>query len=134
VNRVIVDTSAYSAFMRGHDEVTATLREAESIVLNPVILGELHAGFLRGAHRRKNEGELDRFLASARVLVVGIDEETAERYAVIVDSLRSAGTPIPTNDVWIAASAMQHGLGVLTTDEHFTRVRQVAVLHHPVVP
>jgi predicted nucleic acid-binding protein len=113
--------------MRRHDGVMAALREAGSIAVNPIILGELRAGFLRGVHRRKNEGELRRFLASARVFVVAIDEETAERYAVIVDSLRAAGTPIPTNDVWIAASAMQHGLGVLTTDRHFHRIPQVAV-------
>jgi len=50
-----------------------------------------------------------------------------------VPSLQSAGTPIPTNDVWIAATAMQHGLGVLTTDAHFTRIRQVAVVHYPAV-
>jgi predicted nucleic acid-binding protein len=130
----MIDTSAYSAFMRGHDGIKEALLEADAVAINPVILGELRAGFLRGVHRRKNEGELARFLASPRVFVVGIDEETAERYAIILDSLRTAGTPIPTNDVWIAASAMQHGLGVLTTDEHFARVRQVAVVHHGATP
>jgi tRNA(fMet)-specific endonuclease VapC len=134
VKRLLVDTSAYSAFMRGHGRVASTLQEADAVAVTPVILGELRAGFMRGAHRRKNEGELARFLASARVFVIGIDEETAERYAIIVDSLRSAGTPIPTNDIWIAASAMQHGLGVLTTDDHFARVPQVAVVNHAVEP
>jgi predicted nucleic acid-binding protein len=59
--------------------------------------------------------------------VVGLDEGTSERYAVILDSLRSGGIPIPTNDVWIAASAMQHGLRVATTDRHFRKVSQILV-------
>jgi predicted nucleic acid-binding protein len=62
---------------------------------------------------------------------VSVDDETAVRYAVILDSLRSAGTPVPTNDLWIAASAMQHGLVVLTTDAHFQKVSQVIILYHP---
>ncbi|HYV41735.1 MAG TPA: PIN domain-containing protein [Thermoanaerobaculia bacterium] len=64
-------------------------------------------------------GELAQFLASPRARVLGLDEETADRYAVILNSLWSAGTPIPTNDVWIAASAMQHGFRVVTADQHF---------------
>jgi predicted nucleic acid-binding protein len=127
VRRIIVDTSAYSAFMRGNDEVRVALQEAEEVFLNPVILGELRAGFMSGRHRRKNERELALFLGSPRVSVVPLDEETSQRYAVIVDALRKAGTPIPTNDIWIAASAMQHGLRVLTTDAHYEKVRQVIV-------
>lgn len=127
VRRIILDTSAYSAFMRGHEALKAALQEVEEITLNPVILGELRAGFLLGRHRRKNESELATFFASPRVRVVPVDEETAVRYAVIVTALRSAGTPIPTNDVWIAASAMQHGLGVVTTDPHYEKVPQIIV-------
>lgn len=127
VRRIALDTSAYSAFMRGHDALQTALQEVDEIVFNPVILGELRAGFRLGRHRRKNEDELARFLASPRVRVVSIDEETAVRYAVILTALRGAGTPIPTNDVWIAASAMQHGLGVFTTDPHYEKVRQIIV-------
>lgn len=127
MRRILLDTSAYSAFMRGHDEVKRALQEADEIALTPVVLGELGAGFLRGRQRRKNERELRQFLGSGRVRVVGVDEETAERYAVIVTALRTAGTPIPTNDIWIAASAMQYGLAVVTTDEHYEKVPQVIV-------
>ncbi len=124
---VLLDTSAYSAFFRGHPEIKRRLQEADEIVVTPVILGELKAGFRRGRHLRKNERELATFLASPRVTVAVIDEATSERYAVILHSLRAAGTPIPTNDVWIAASAMQHALPILTTDEHFERVPQILV-------
>jgi len=122
---LMLDTSAYSAFMRGHPEVKLALQRAEGIYLNPVILGELLAGFIRGKRRRKNESELRTFLASPRVDVLHMDEDTADRYAVILDSLWRAGTPIPTNDLWIAASAMQHGLRILTTDAHYQKVPQL---------
>jgi len=127
MRRVLLDTSAYSAFMRGHPEVKLALQQAEEIHLTPVILGELLAGFMRGRHRKKNEAELRKFLSSPRVNIVDVDEGTAERYAVILNSLWSAGTPIPTNDIWIAASAMQHGLHILTMDAHYRQISQVLV-------
>ena len=129
MSRVLLDTSAYSAFMRGYPEVKSALQEAEQIYLNPVILGELLAGFRRGKRARKNMGELRTFLSSPRVSLVDVNQETAERYAVILHSLWAAGTPIPTNDIWIAASAMQHGLRVLTTDDHYQKVTQIIVDH-----
>ena len=127
MTRLLLDTSAYSAFMRGHPEVKLALQEADEICLNPVTLGELIAGFMRGKQRRKNEGELKTFLTSARTTVLDVNEETADRYAVILNSLWKVGTPIPTNDIWIAASAMQHGLHLLTTDAHYQKVTQVIV-------
>ena|SRR2546425_10287165 len=125
--RVILDTSGYSEFMRGHPEIKTSVQEAEEILINPVILGELQAGFLRGGRARKNRRELRTFLSSPRVRVVPVDQETAERYAVIQDSLWTAGTPIPTNDIWIAATGMQFGLRVVTTDPHYKKVSQIMV-------
>lgn len=127
MTRILLDTSAYSAFLRGHDGVAAALRRADEIYLSATILGELLAGFRRGAHRRKNESELETFLSSPRVHVADVDRETAERYAVILNALRREGTPIPTNDLWIAATAMQHGLRLVTTDAHYRHVAQVVV-------
>jgi tRNA(fMet)-specific endonuclease VapC len=125
VTRTLVDTSAYSAFFRGHSGVKALFQKIDEIVLSPVVLGELRAGFIAGAHRRKNERELDLFLRSSRVSIASVDEETSGFYAAIVHGLRAAGTPIPTNDIWIAASAMQHGLRVITTDRHFAKIPQI---------
>lgn len=127
MTRVMLDTSAYSAFMRGHSEIRLALQRADEIYLNPIVLGELLAGFMRGKYRRRNDRELRTFLSSPRVSLVGMDDDTAQRYAGILDSLWRAGTPIPTNDIWIAASAMQHGLHVLTTDTHYQKVTQVIV-------
>ena len=120
-----MDTSAYAAFLRGNPEVKEVVQQVDEIVLNPVVLGELKAGFLMGRNEKRNRAILKDFLSSPRVVIVEIDEETSERYAVIVQSLRMKGTPIPTNDLWIAASAMQHGLKVLTTDKHYLEVPQI---------
>jgi tRNA(fMet)-specific endonuclease VapC len=99
--RLMLDTSAYSAFLRGKAEVDF-VQQAGEIVLNPVVLGELQTGFRAGARRQKNESELRAFLNSPRVYVAKVDSETALRYVEIWQ----AGTPIPTNDIWIAATAM----------------------------
>lgn len=123
--RIMLDTSAYSAFLRGNAEIKSSLQQASEIFLNPVILGELLAGFLIGKREKKNRTVLQEFLSSSRVKVVEIDEETSERYAVIINYLRKEGTPIPTNDLWISASAMQYGLKVLTTDSHYLKVPQI---------
>jgi tRNA(fMet)-specific endonuclease VapC len=125
VSRIFLDTSAYSAFKRGHPQIRHRIREASEILLNPVVLGELRAGYLKGTRLAENLSELAQFLASPRVAVVVVDEETAERYAVIFESLRRAGALIPTNDIWIAASAMQCGSALLTTDPHFRAVTQI---------
>lgn len=125
MSRLLLDTSAYSAFMRNHAETVTLLREADQIFLNATVMGELLGGFRAGGRRAKNESELERFLSSPRVAILEIDEDTAQRYAEIFAALRSAGTPIPTNDLWIASSAMQYGLQLLTLDVHFTRVPQI---------
>jgi predicted nucleic acid-binding protein len=124
-SKVLMDTSAYVAFLRGDPEVKEAAQQADEIVFNPVVLGELKAGFLMGKNEKRNRTILRDFLSSPRVIIIEIDEETSERYAVIVQSLRMKGTPIPTNDLWIAASAMQHGLKILTTDKHYLEVPQI---------
>ncbi len=125
--RVLVDTSAYSAFKRGHPELKSVLQRAEAIYLSPVVLGELLSGFRQGKLRARNEEALDEFLDTPRVELLPVLDSTAVRYAEILSYLRSAGTPLPTNDVWIAASAMEHGVQVLTTDKHFLAVPQILV-------
>jgi tRNA(fMet)-specific endonuclease VapC len=131
MSRALLDTSGYSAFMRGDPAVKEMLQTVDAISVNAVVLGELRAGFLRGRMRQKNEARLRQFLASSRVSALAVDEETAERYAVILNGLWNAGTPIPTNDIWIAASAMQYGLAVITTDAHFLKIPQILVWHSP---
>lgn len=120
--------------MRAHSGVKEAIQLADEIVVNPVVLGELVGGFLGGTRVEENRLLLHKFLESDRVRVAPIDAETSERYALIHAWSRRQGKPIPSNDVWIAATAMQHGLTLVTTDAHFAHLPQIAVDLHPAVP
>ena len=125
----MLDTSAYAAFKRGHEEAAKALRKSPEILLPSIVLGELWAGFEVGSRRDQNRQELDAFLASPRVALTPVTAETAARYAAIYAYLRANGRPIPTNDLWIAALAMEHGATLLTADAHFLEVPQILVTH-----
>jgi len=112
---------------RGDQRLLVPIQEATELFLTPVVVGELLYGFLGGGLEPKNRGLLRQFLGSPRVAVLSLDEETAERYAAIRDYLRKQGKPIPANDLWIAASAAQHGLRLLTLDDHFKSVPHVLI-------
>ena len=128
--RILLDTSAYIAFLKGHPGIKQAIQKADEINLNPVVMGELLAGFMKGRRAAQNREILQEFMGSPRVRLMAIDEETSERYAAIFNYLREKGAPIPTNDLWIAATAMQFGLRVVTTDRHFQQVPQVMAEIH----
>lgn len=125
ITKILMDTSAYSAFLRGNTQIKQILQKADEIYLNPIIIGELLAGFSFGKKEKQNRSILQDFLLSSRVNIIDIDVETTERYAVIYRHLRLSGKPIPANDLWIAASAMQYGLKVITLDRHFLEISQI---------
>lgn len=125
MSALCLDTSAYSNFRRGNEELAALLDQAELVGVPTVALGELRTGFLLGDRRRHNETELDAFLDNPVVEVLPVDSETSRHYAEIVAELRKAGTPLPTNDIWIAAIAARNGTTVLTCDDHFERIARI---------
>ena len=122
MRRVLLDTSAYSLALRGHDKAQSAAQTADQVFLNPVILGELRAGFLSGTRASENEGELQELLASPRCRVLSIDEETSRRYAMLKSHLKRQGKPVSANDLWIASTALQHGLELVTADSDFSRI------------
>jgi len=122
MKRILIDTNFYAAFKRNEAEAVNLLRKVEYIGMNTIILGELLAGFRCGNRERQNREELDQFLDSARVELISVDEETAEFFAQIFTELRQKGRPIPSNDLWLAASALQHGLALATYDDHFSQI------------
>ncbi|MBI2454973.1 MAG: type II toxin-antitoxin system VapC family toxin [candidate division NC10 bacterium] len=135
MSRVLLDTSAYSAYMVGHPDLRERVQQASEVCLNAVVIGEVLAAFKKETRTKENEKGLHDFLAAPRVRILSVDEETAVRYATIQDFLRRQGTPIPTNDVWIAATAAQHGLRLLTLDAHFLHIPQVIVdFFEPALP
>ena len=119
MKRLCVDTNVYSAFKSDDRAVLHRLQTCEELHVNAVVLAELIAGFKAGSKEAQNREELKLFLNNQRVVLDQVTEETAEFYAAIYLSLRKKGTPIPTNDMWVAASAMQHGCALYSLDKHF---------------
>ena len=119
---VALDTNAYSDFLRGVPSRVAVVHQSEKIYLPLIVLGELRAGFAAGNREEENLAALGRFLASPRVSILFPDDTTTEHYARIFVSLRNRGTAIPTNDLWIAALALQHDLHLCSSDTHFGKV------------
>lgn len=132
MSAAILDTSAVIALFRGHEALARVSRGLDRIVVPVIVLGELLVGRVGGGRvsgRRgaRGEREIRALMASPRVEVATLGVETAERYAVIVQGLRRAGRPVPANDVWIAASAMEHGVKVLTLDRQYLEIPQILV-------
>ena len=126
---LMLDTNAYTAYMRD-DPLAAERVEASTRILLPAVaVGELMYGFRHGTRHRLNLEQLEQFLAKPFVEFVPVTMETCSRFGSVAAALRQAGTPIPVNDVWIAAHALQTGALLLTHDAHFDYVAGLAVVH-----
>jgi tRNA(fMet)-specific endonuclease VapC len=119
LNKLLIDTNVYGAFKANDPEIVRKLRSCEEIHVNVTVLAELIAGFKAGTKEARNREELKQFLNSPRVVLDEITEATAEFYAHIYMMLRLKGSPVPPNDIWIAASAAQHGCALFSLDKHF---------------
>lgn len=125
--RVLLDTNCLTDGLRGADrELARKLEEAVEVHIPFVTLAEIKAGFLAGRRTAENEGLLAAFLRLPGVSVLFADHGTTDVYARLFQQLRRAGTPIPTNDLWIASLAVQHQLMLLSHDEHFAKLPQVS--------
>ena len=129
MNRVLIDTNIYSLAMRGDRDVVHALRTIDRIGISAISIGELYSGFKSGRSERKNRNELNIFLDSPRVVIFDIDVETADFYASVLNNLKKKGTPIPTNDIWIAAVAFQHGFKLYSKNTHFDFVSGLVKYH-----
>lgn len=128
MSRFCLDTSAYTHFKRGQGEVVELVDTADWLGVPSIVLGELWMGFLLGGRLERNAADLREFLANPTVHEVAIDGDVARIYAEITVALRRAGTPLPTNDIWIAAAAAGSGATVLTYDGHFREIARVGSL------
>lgn len=124
--RLALDVNRYTDFCRGLQEVVHTLETATAVFLPFVVLGELRAGFAVGTRGAQNERVLRRFLMRDGVHALFADDQTTHHYAAVYRQLRAQGTPIPTNDMWIAALVIQHNLALYARDRHFDDLPQLA--------
>lgn len=120
-----MDTNAYSLLMRGQEQVAEIVRAAEELLFSAVVVGELLYGFRRGSRFEQNAANLRSVLNSPHSTFVEVGSVTADRYSRIAAALRARGRPIPTNDVWIAAHAMETGADLVSGDSHFEHVEGI---------
>lgn len=120
--KLLIDSNRYTDFARGVADVVNRFESADELWMSLIVLGELRGGFALGSKGHKNEKALKQFLKRTAVHVLVLDEESVGHYAAIYSNLRRRGKPIPTNDMWIAALAIQHDLTLDTRDQHFQHV------------
>lgn len=123
--RLALDTNAYRLVMEANDAAVQLVRASDLVLMPVPVIAELRFGFLHGTKGRRNEATLARFLDSPRVECLVCDEDTTKVYAGLKLQLKRQGTPIPINDVWIAALALQHDAALLTLDSDFDRLPQL---------
>lgn len=122
VSVYLLDTDAYSHLRRGHRQLAGLFRASTRIFFSTVVAGELLYGFRHGDRFDENVEELESFLRSPLVEVVPVSMRTSDRYSRVAAALRAKGRPIPTNDIWIAAHAMETGSELLSFDRHYERI------------
>ncbi len=123
--RLAIDTNRYRDFCEGDDAARHVFQTADKILMPLPVLAELRAGFACGTFAAENERTLTRFLDRPRVEVLRPDEQTTFHYGRLYTQLRRQGTPVPTNDLWIAALVVQHRLSLYTRDAHFQHLPQI---------
>ena len=120
--KILLDTSGYVAFKRNISEIVEIITHAESIIFSFIVLGELMFGFRNGTKFNENMEGLNKFLDHEAVDLPPIGKITSDRYSRIATQLKNQGTPIPTNDIWIAAQTMEHGAELISSDQHFDKI------------
>jgi len=123
--RVALDTNRYTDLCRGDVHVVQAVEAADEVWLPFIVIGELRARFAVGTQGPRNEEVLSRFLLKPGVDVLYVDEQSTYHYATVYRQLRKQGTPIPTNDMWIAALVVQHSLVLFDGDAHFNALPQL---------
>ncbi|MBN2533166.1 MAG: type II toxin-antitoxin system VapC family toxin [Spirochaetales bacterium] len=122
MKRILIDTNIYSNTFRKEPAAVSLLQHYDKILLSPVVIAELLAGFKKGTREKENKRQLKEFLSRERVYEIPITSETSEFYAHIMTYLKKQRTPVPTNDIWIAAQAMENGAPLATDDGHFKKI------------
>ena len=122
MKKILLDTNAYSNFLKGDGNILEIISESGIIYLSVFVLAELFYGFKGGSREKNNKEYLNRFLAKPGVSVLEATVETSRIFADIKFALKKSGSPIPINDVWIASHVMESGSELITYDHHFLKI------------
>lgn len=125
--KALIDTNSYSRLHKGDVKVEEEISKAKEVLVSAVTLGELHLGFLEGTKRRSNLYFLKKFLQKPSVRILQVGKKTSAIYAKVKFQLRKKGTPIPENDIWIAAQVIETGAALVTYDSHFLEIPRLKV-------
>lgn len=126
--RTLIDTNAYTALLTGDERVARVLNDSDAVFLSSIVLGELYDGFLGGSRNEENLRILARFREKPKTALVPVTATTSQWFAHLKQLLRRKGMPIPINDVWIAASCMEHGAALISYDTHFTAIEGLLIM------
>lgn len=130
MKKILLDTSAYSELMRGNKQIADISNTADTVYLSIFVLAELLSGFKSGSMERKNLDILAKFRNKPTVETIVGTEETAEIFSEIMYKLKSAGTPIPINDIWIASNCIETGSVLITGDKHFKLISGLRIHYY----
>lgn len=130
MKKIILDTNAYVRLLTGEQEVLDAIASTDIVYMSIFVLGELNAGFLVGNKNRENQEILKRFLMKPQVKILNATSETAAVFGSIKNTLRHAGTPLPINDIWVAAHAVETGSVIVTFDRHFNQIPGLRLWDH----
>ena len=122
MNKILLDTNAYTNYLRGDKQVLEFLANADVVYMSVFVAGELFAGFRGGSRFRQNKMNFEKFLRKSTVEVLNTSETTADIFGQMKYTLKRAGTPLPINDIWIAAHAIETGSILITYDAHFAKL------------
>lgn len=128
MRRAVIDTNVYSDMMSGHASVQRALSDFERVLVPTTVLGEILYGFACGSKETQNRLHLERFLSRDYVELFAVSRAVAEYYALLMASLRRNGTPLPTNDVWIAAVACAEKVPLISRDRHFMKINGLQLI------
>lgn len=122
MKKVLLDTNAYTGLLSGDERVLDYISKAQVVLMSVIVIGELYAGFRGGLKQSQNDELLQEFLKKSSVETIDVTIETAEIFGMVKDNLKKAGTPLPINDIWIAAQAIEMGSILITFDSHFHKI------------
>lgn len=127
MKKIFLETNSYSRYATGENIIKKQIDESREVLISVVTLGELYLGFREGNREYENLKLLNAFLAERRVKVISISKKTSQEYGKIKYELRRKGTPIPENDIWIAAQVIETGSELVSYDDHFLKIKGLKV-------